>query len=209
MTNGVGRIVGRVDVWFDFLPNQPRTPEGRAVLEDFIRRRFDAQVAAAVDRIHQLPAVMVHAPGEYVALLAEAREVYSHGHYCACAAMCGIVGERILKDVLRQGLRVAAPDGIRRPTEEALDQLERVDVGAIARFLVRAGLVTEEAGKAADKLQQLRNTYAHARGRNPEADALDAIAHLHGLIEGSVSVFTTHEIKDGKLVPKAASPKTP
>jgi hypothetical protein len=152
---------------------------------------------------------MVHAPGEYVALLAEAREVYSHGHYYACAAMCGIVGERILKDVLRQGLRVAAPDGIRRPTEEALDQLERVDVGAIARFLVRAGLVTEEAGKAADKLQQLRNTYAHARGRNPEADALDAIAHLHGLIEGSVSVFTTHEIKDGKLVPKAASPKTP
>jgi hypothetical protein len=36
---------------------------------------------------------------------------------------------------------------------------------------------------------------------------LDAVAHLHGLIEGSVSVFKTHEIKSGKLVPKTPSPK--
>lgn len=192
-----------IDVWMDFLPNQPNTPEGRNTLERFLRQRVEKQLESAVDRLFQLPPVMVQASGEYISLLAEAREVYTHAHFYACVAMCGIVGERILKDVMRAGLRVVINETIVVPSESALDQLEHVDASAIARFLARAGLITEEGGKAADKLQRLRNAYAHARGVDAQGDALKAITHLHDLIEGSVSVFKTFEIKDGKLVRKS------
>jgi len=65
------------------------------------------------------------------------------------------------------------------PSEVAFDQLERADASAIVRFLKEAGLVTREAAKAADDLGQLRNRYAHARGKDPQPDALKAINLLH------------------------------
>lgn len=191
-----------IDVWFDFLPNQPNDATGRGHVERFLSATFQAQIDAAIDRVFQLPAVMVHPPGEYTDLLAEAREVYTHGHFYACVAVCGIAGERILKDILRASLRIALNGTVEVPSDPALDQLEYVDTSAIARFLTRAGLVTDDGGKAAQKLHELRNAYAHARGKDPQGDALKAIRQLHDLIEGSVSVFRTNEIRDGKLVPK-------
>ncbi len=199
---------GLIDVWIDMLPNQPNTPEGRAHLERFLVESFGAKATSAVDRIFQLPAVMVHAPAEYTDLLAEAREVYTHAHFYACVAMCGIAGERILKDVLRAALRVAIGEAVRTPSASALDQLEYVEASAIARFLSRVTLITEDGAKAAEKLQQLRNAYAHARGKDAQGDALKAITHLHRLIEGSVSVFRTYEIENGRLVPRGTSEVT-
>ena len=193
-----------IDVWIDLLPNQPNDADGRARIERLIAETFQAQVPAAIDRVFQLPPVVVHPPGEYTNLLAEARETYVHAHFYACVAMCGIVGERILKDVLRAALRIVVGAAVQVPSAAALDRLEYVEVSAIARFLSRVGLITDDGEKAAERLQQLRNAYAHARGKDPQGDALQAIKKLHELIEGSVSVFKTYDIRDGKLVPKAA-----
>ena len=49
---------------------------------------------------------------------------------------------------------------------------------------------------------QLRNAYAHARGKNPEDDAAKAITWLHAIVEDTVSVFKDFDVKDGAFVRK-------
>jgi hypothetical protein len=145
--------------------------------------------------------------GIYSDLLEEARNLFLAGYFYSCVAMCGIVGERIIKDKMRASILVKKDDKVQSPESTAFDQFEHVDVSSIARFLNRAYILSDEAAKAAKDLGELRNSYAHARGDNPEADAINAIKLLHTLIEGTVSVFKDHEIKDGVLVRKAATPK--
>jgi hypothetical protein len=48
--------------------------------------------------------------------------------------------------------------------------------------------LSERGLKAADDLGQLRNKYAHARGKSSEADALRAMNLLHTLVEETVHV---------------------
>jgi hypothetical protein len=72
------------------------------------------------------------------------------------------------------------------------------------RFLKEAGVLQPEAAKAADKLGQLRNRYAHARGVDAKADALEAVRLLHAIVDDTVSVFKDFEIQDGALVPKTS-----
>jgi hypothetical protein len=74
-------------------------------------------------------------------------------------------------------------------------------------FLKNAELLSEDAAKAADKLGELRNAYAHARGKDPQKDAIGAIKWLHLLVEGTVSVLRDFEIRDGIFVRKASPPK--
>jgi len=146
---------------------------------------------------------MVKAQGEYLSLLIEARDLYILGHFYSCVAMCGIVGERLVKDALRTTVFVQRSGSLEKPSDVAFDQLERVEVNGLIRFLGRVGLISNGAVKAVNDLLELRNQYAHARGKNPQPDALQAIKLLDSLVAETVSVFNEFEIKDGSLVPRS------
>lgn len=198
-----------MDVYLDLLPNQPKNDQGRENFRQMLRQRFEERLPKAVERIWDLPPIILKEPtGDYVALLLEARELFVAGYFYSCVAMCGIVGERLVKDVLRASVLVQKDGRAERPKDAAFNQLEHVEVSGIARFLKEADLLSDEAAKAADKLGQLRNGYVHARGKASQKDAIDAIKLLHTLVEGTVSVFKDFEIKDGAFVPKASAPKS-
>ena len=80
-------------------------------------------------------------------------------------------------------------------------------MNGIIRFLNKAALLEDGAQKAAQGLGELRNTYAHARGKDPRTDAIKAIKLLHTLVEGTVSIFKEFEITDEGLARKTAAPK--
>jgi len=193
-----------MQVYLDLLSNQPKTEQAKEQKAQMMREHFEARLPAAVERVWQLPPIILHNPeGEYVQLLLESRELFLAGFFYSCVAMCGIVGERLIKDMFR-GAVLIFKEGqpLFRPKPEAFDQLERVEVSGIIKFLKEAGLLDDGAKKAAEELVTLRNKYAHARGKEPETDAIEAIKWLHGLVEGTVSVFKSFDIKDGVFVRK-------
>jgi hypothetical protein len=191
-------------VYIDFLSNQPKNEQTRASFRQLLQNRFDLRLAEAVERLWQLPPLILQRPNdEYVSLLVEARELFTMGYFYSCVAMCGIVGEKLVKDLLRGSTLVTKDGATTRPTEEAFDQLERVDMSALVRFLNRASLLSDDARRAAEALVGLRNQYAHARGKSPRGDALAAIDKLHVLLEETVSVLKDYEIVDGRFVPRA------
>jgi hypothetical protein len=120
--------------------------------------------------------------------------------------MCGIVGERLVKDMFRTSVLINKAGGASRPTDKALDQLERADISGVVRFLREAELLGDEPGKAAQSLCEIRNQYAHARGKDPHKDAISAIKLLHALIEGTVSVFKDFGVTDSGLVRRTTAP---
>lgn len=191
-------------VYCDFTPNHAQEPFLAGSLREKIIAKNADEADAIVSRIATLPVLMVYYPfGEYVPLLREAREIYTRGYFYSCVAMCGITAERLVKDILRGSVMVrSGPNSASSPSAPAFDQLERIDVSSLSRFLVRANLIDEATWKSLDALFQLRNTYAHARGKAAEADALKAIQHLHSVIDQTISVLKDHEIREGKLVPK-------
>ena len=192
-----------MQVFLDVLPNSPRDDQTRKEFERMLRQEFESQLPKSVERIWELPPIVLKEPfGEYVDLLLETRQLFLAGHFYSCVAMCGIVGERLIKDVLRASVRIEKDGQVNRPQDKAFDQFERVDVNSIVKFLKESRLLCGEAAKAADDLGQLRNSYAHARGKAPEADAIKAIKYLHTLVEDTVSVFKNFEIKDGVFVKK-------
>ena len=121
--------------------------------------------------------------------------------------MCGIVGERLVKDVLRSSILIQKDGNPKPPADAAFDQFEHVEVGGIILFLKEAELLNAEAARAATDLGDLRNQYAHAHGKKSEEDALKAVKLLHALVEDTVSVFKTHTIMDGSFVLKSDVPK--
>ena len=191
-------------LYIDFRPNIPDNDQTREEIRQDLRRRFENKLSEAVERIWKLPNIALKYPGGiYIDLLLEARDLFLYGYFYSCVAMCGIVGERIIKDELRASVLIKKGDQVQYPESTAFDQFERVDVSSIAGFLNKAEILSDDAAKAAKDLGELRNSYAHARGKNPEADAIKAIKLLHTLIDGTVSVFKDFEIKDGALVRKA------
>jgi len=196
-----------MNVFLDLLPNQPRDDQTRESFRQLLRQRFEERLPEAVERIWELPPIILKEPFEdYMELLLEARTLFLMGHFYSCVAMCGVVGERLVKDVLRVSVLVQKEGGPQPPPDVALDQLERVEVNGIVRFLEKAELLDVKAARAAAALGELRNKYAHARGKKPQGDALEAIKLLHVLVEGTVSVFKDFEIKEGALVRKASDP---
>ena len=119
--------------------------------------------------------------------------------------MCGIASERLVKDLFRGAVRVENEGNVRAPGEKALDQIERVEISGLIRFLKEAKLLSDEAAGAVEHLGTFRNKYAHAGGKEPQADALKAISHLHVIVEDTVSVFKDYEPVEGVLVRKEAS----
>jgi len=196
-----------IDVFLDLLSNWPKNDQNRENFRELLRERFDASLPDAVERLWDLPPVVVRLFGDYLDLLIEARQLYIAGYFYSCVAMCGIVGERLLKDVFRVSIVVQKNGSPQIPSDAAFDQFERVEVSGIIRFLKKADLLSDEAATAAEKLGQIRNKYAHARGKNPQRDAIKSIKLLHALVEDTVSVFKEFDIKDGAFVRKA-SPST-
>jgi len=190
-------------IFLDLLPNKPQNEETRQSFQQMLRLRLESKLPQAAERIWDLPPAMVKAQGEYLSLLIEARDLYILGHFYSCVAMCGIVGERLVKDALRTTVFVQRSGSLEKPSDVAFDQLERVEVNGLIRFLGRVGLISNGAVKAVNDLLELRNQYAHARGKNPQPDALQAIKLLDSLVAETVSVFNEFEIKDGSLVPRS------
>jgi hypothetical protein len=190
--------------YFDFLSNQPKNEVGRQNVANLLGYKFETRLEASIDRVWDLPPFMVNPDGEYLALLLEARDLYVDGYFYSCVATCGIVGERIIKDLLRASIKIEKDGTVDTPHSEAFDELEHAEAFRLAKFFLKAGMLSKETFKAAQNLLELRNHYAHARGREPQPDALKAIKLLHQVVEGTVSVFKDHELKDGLLVRKKA-----
>jgi hypothetical protein len=194
-----------IDVLLDLMPNAPKNEQTKKDFGNILRQTFEQHLPEAVERIWELPPIMLQGPSKgYAALLIEARNLFIAGYFYSCVAMCGIVGERLIKDTFRASILTYKAGTAIIPPEEAFEQFERVDVSGISRFLKKAGVLTEEGEKAAHKLSELRNGYAHARGKEPATDAVTAIKHLHELIESTVSVFKDFEITEKGLVKRSA-----
>jgi hypothetical protein len=192
-----------IEVFLDLLPNQPKNEQSRESFRQLLRQRFEAVLADAVERMWDLPPIVLLKPhSDYLNLVIEARDLYIIGHFYSCVAMCGIVSERLIKDVFRVSILVQKNGPPQTPSDSAFDQLERVEVNGIIRFLKETNLITATAAKAAVSLYQLRNKYSHARGKAPQLDAIKAIKLLHALLEDTVSVFKDFEFKDGSMVRK-------
>src|SRR5208283_772890 len=150
-------------VYMDFLPNQPKNDQSREEIAALLKGRFEQRLPAAVDRNWDLPAIMLSKPSdEYLGLLLEARELFVAGYFYSCVAMCGIVGERLVKDVVRRSVLISKNGSPEQPTEVAFDQLERVEAIRFIEFLKTTELLETGAADAAKKLGELRNKYAHA-----------------------------------------------
>jgi hypothetical protein len=154
--------------------DQPQTPEAKAKLEAEFLSEFRLKVSDIVVRYWQLPSLAVlKANDEYLRLLTEARELYRLGHFYSCAAMSGIVAERLIKDLLREAVMVSKDAGIPvRPSDNAFDQLERVDMSSLVKFCKETALVDSDTSKAVTSLYELRNKYAHGRGKTLPATPL-------------------------------------
>jgi hypothetical protein len=189
-------------IHLDLLSNQPKNEISRQNAAHRLWQQLEDRLEASVDRQWELPPIIVNPEGEYLELLKEARDLYIDGRFYSCVAMCGIVNERLIKDALRASVLIEKNGKVERPVSKVFDQLEYADLSSLAKFIREAGLLSEEAFSAAIDLVRLRNAYAHARGRQSQNDALNAIKYLHQVVEGTVSVFKDHELKDGVFVRK-------
>ena len=120
--------------------------------------------------------------------------------------MCGIVAERIVKDIFSRNLLVISGAKVTPPNQKATKDLESFGAKEICEFLIDSGVVDEDLRSPLKALGELRNKYAHAGGKKPEEDAREAVSHLHSIIDGTVSVFRNFTVREGKLVRK--KPKT-
>jgi hypothetical protein len=157
-----------------------------------VRRRLAGAAPEVVRRWSELPDLDPTA-GPHVPLLLEARELYTHGHFYSCVAMCGITAERILKDLLGERFAIRRDGEVRDIPDDAAPELDRFEVSAIARFLTKAGLLEPAVRKAALELAELRNVYAHGSGLKPESDSLKALTLLHVVVQETVVLFKGHE----------------
>jgi hypothetical protein len=181
--------------------DQPQTSEAKADLEAEFLSQFKLNVSDIVRRSWQLPSLAVpRGNSEYLRLLTEARELYRSGHFYSCVAMSGIVAERLVKDLLRQTIMVSKGEGPpMKPTDTAFDQLERVDMSSLVRFCKETALIDTPTSKAVTALYELRNKYAHGRGKEAAEDSLKAIGLVHQLVEATVSIKSDFEFIDGRL----------
>ncbi len=161
-----------------------KTPEARELFGTELRQQFEKNLPESVERIWELPPIIETRQQEpYASLLREVRELFVAGYFYSCVAMCGIVGERYSKDLLRASVLTKNEGAVSTPSEDAFKYLERVEISGIIGFLKETGTLADNAAKAAKDLCELRNSYAHARGKEFGRDARKAIELLHTLID--------------------------
>lgn len=181
-------------VYVDFLPNAIKAGNHQLVAET-LRQQFDSELPQLIERTGKLPVIAITReddwPQAYVSLLVESRRLFVRGMFYSCVAMCGIVSERILKDLLRKAICIRKDRSVVTPTGPAFDQLERIDLNNILEFLGKTELIPEPVKKDCKKLLELRNAYAHAHAKaeGTEEDALKAIELLNSLLNSTVSVL--------------------
>ncbi|MBA7494723.1 hypothetical protein ES702_05300 [subsurface metagenome] len=199
----------KVTVFLDATPNLLKHPVGkimlRKTLAQSMHENIDSNIDKIVDRYAFLPALTVHY-GEYCKLLSQARDLFVWGYFYSCVTMCGIVAERIVKDIFSRNLLVVAGAKITTPNQKAKKDLESFGAKEVCEFLIDSGVLNENLWSPLKSLGELRNKYAHAGGKKPEEDARKSIKHLHSIVDGTVSVFREFAVRHGKLVRK--KPKT-
>lgn len=187
--------------YMDNRPKSPHTDEQRKKFRVDLTQRFEKDLPATIERIWELPCLNITSISKpYSDLLIEARELFVNGYFYSCVAMCGIVGERLIKDVMRNSVLIEKDRKNQRPSDDAFDQLERVEVFGIVNFLNEAGLLSKNAVTAARKLGELRNAYAHSRAGGSEKDAIEAIKYLHIIVEDTVSIFKGFDLQHGVMM---------
>ena len=147
-----------LEVYIDLLPNQPKDDRTREQFRGLLRDGFEKNLPNAVERLWNLPPMIVKLRGEYLTLLLETRNIYVEGHFYLCVAMCGIVCERLVKDAFRASVLVKRAGSPRAPSDAAFDQLERVEVKGIIRFLKETEILSADAARAAERLGELRTS---------------------------------------------------
>ena len=161
-----------MEVFLDLLPNQPKNDTTRDGFRKMLRDALEKKLDESVERIWDVPPIILKEPvGDYFRMLLEARQLYVEGYFYSGIAMCGIVGERLSKDLLRASVLIQKSGVPTIPTAKAFDQFERVEISGIVRFLKEAEVLSGDAAKAATDLLQIRNDYAHARGKASKEDA--------------------------------------
>jgi uncharacterized protein YutE (UPF0331/DUF86 family) len=198
-----------IQVYFDAMPNwlkmsgKARDDTARQVIE-----RMQARIAEEKDQIigryAKLPPLIIHM-GPHVELLNQARSLFIEAYFYPCVAMCGIVAERILLDLFAKTLAAKVGDKVVSVPEAARRALENAGAKEILHFLAHTGALDKSIVTPLQELANLRNTYAHAAGKNPEADAEKAIYLLHQLVEATVSIFKDYYVDKGKFFPKVVA----
>jgi hypothetical protein len=190
-----------MEVYLGILSKTPRNEEGRKKIREILTQKFMEKMPASVERNWDLPSIHIKNPSKrYGDLLIEARDLYINGYFYSCVAMCGIVGERLIKDVLREHVLIKKDEKLISPDKNAFDQLERLEVYGIVNFLNATGLLNKDATEAAQALGKLRNNYAHSRGKNPQEDAIKAIKYLHRIVNDTVSIFKDFDLTHGVMM---------
>ena len=186
-------------VYVDFLSFGGGDPSDRELTRKHLLEEFTKGLESAVDRRLSLSTLILDEPFEdYLPLLLETRTLFTLGLYYSCVAMCGIVGERLLKNLFRSSVRIELKDRIAVPQKSAFDQLERIEMRAITAFLRKTQALSEGAFRAAYQLQEIRNDYAHSRGEDSRGDSLKAMRWLDAIIGEAVSLLRHHPPSDGK-----------
>lgn len=175
---------------------EEKEKEAEAIV-NLIRKRAPSMV----ERYATLPPIMVH-HGEYCDLLREARSLFIYGYFYSCVAMCGIVAERIVKDIFQKAIFVRKGKYVTNVRSDEALILDRFPAKEICNFLIKCEIIDKKIAKDFEELGVLRNKYVHAGAKASQDDAELAIKHLHRIVENTVSVFKNYSIKEGKLVPK-------
>lgn len=200
-----------IPVYIDVTPNLLINDVAKKQEADFLKRKFEAKVSEMVERLASLPAFVVHQREghKYISLLIEARELFTHGYFYSCVAMCGMATERIAKDLYVSGFTLPSAN-----RDKLITILEHLNFTRIVDFLKEVGKINKETRSAMLQMGTLRDKFIHTKGPLPEfagddtsiqeqqEDAEKAIRHLHKVLEGTFSVFKNHMIRQGRLVPK-------
>jgi len=120
-----------VNVFLDLLPNQLRNDQTRERFRKILWDQFKMSLSDSVERVWDLPPLILKLQGDYLVLLIETRNLYVAGSFYSCVAMCGIVGERLIKDLFRNSIIIRKNGSTNTPPSTAFDQLERVGNGKL------------------------------------------------------------------------------
>jgi len=190
-------------IQMDTIPNVLKLKRQEKFAKDLMRQEVERDLDKRILRYKELPAIMVQVKGEkdeYANLLHEARKLYVEGKFYSCIAMCGVVSERIAKDILRRIILIKKLD--KAKPSKFFKQLDRIPIEVVRELIIAAGAVDSSIRSVFVDLSSLRDKYVHARRAGSQEDAQKAIKYLHEIVEETVSVFKRYKIQQGKLVPK-------
>ena len=171
------------------------------IKEEFIKKQIISGYTSNIDafyaRYGELPSLLVNF-GPYMQQLLETRKNYVIGNFYSCVIMCGVTAETIAKDILKKNVLIKK-ELTKEEIEEVSQQFDRIDMETIKRILLKSKLIDPSLKVPFKKLAELRNEYAHGSHTSVKEDSTKALNYLTTILDKTVSIFNTHEIKEGKL----------